>query len=107
MINAQDWLKEKYPNVKNRKTITELNFPRMQIHGHLNLTDFINLKKLVCNGNQLSDFDLSNSKSLIKIWCIKNNLSKLDLSKCENLFMVNCGDNKLSTIILSKSVEHV
>ena len=46
MINAQEYINQKYPIKEDREKITDLNINFKELEGKLDLTDFINLKKL-------------------------------------------------------------
>ena len=66
----------------------------------LNLERFINLRKLNCNDNKLTDLHgLSNCTSLKKLYCNDNKLSNLDgLSNCTSLKKIYCDNNRLSNL---------
>src|ERR1043166_5872575 len=56
-INAQRYINYHYPP-KQRKQITELYISRKDLQGNLDLSDFINLKKIDLSNNKLAS-DLS------------------------------------------------
>jgi hypothetical protein len=45
MVNAQEWLEQKYPKSK-RNTITKLNISEQDLANALDLSNFVNLKNL-------------------------------------------------------------
>jgi len=61
MVNAQEWLDKNYPK-KERKDFTKLEINDKNLEGDLNLSDFVNLKKLDCSSNQLTDLNLNYEK---------------------------------------------
>ncbi|KLL04074.1 MAG: hypothetical protein MRERV_28c026 [Mycoplasmataceae bacterium RV_VA103A] len=112
MVEAQKWLDEKYPSKGGRKKVEEIymNSPRRSIEGHLDLNDFVNLKKLVCSNNNLTSLNNNNLTSLnIKscpdleyLDCGSNSITDLDISGCPNITYLDCRKNKLSELDLSK-----
>jgi hypothetical protein len=92
MTNAQQWLEnqEKYNTKEKRQEIKELNINNQNLEGKLDLSDFVNLERINCSNNLLTDIDLTNFNSeKIKIIDLSNNnLSERDLtcfSKLVNL----------------------
>jgi len=61
---------------KKRENIIFLNINGKNLEGELDLTDFVNLKKLDCSFNQLTN---------------------LNLSKCEKLTHLNCSWNEFTS----------
>jgi Leucine-rich repeat (LRR) protein len=57
------------------KDWTELNISNKKIKGKLDLSDFINLKVLRCERNQLTDLNISNCSHLEELECRGNNFS--------------------------------
>ncbi|RGB29753.1 hypothetical protein C1646_766189 [Rhizophagus diaphanus] len=70
------------------------------LEGHLDLSDFINLKKLDCSNNKLTSLDISKNERLTEINCSQNNLISLDLSNCLNLKSVTANCNRLNELKL-------
>lgn len=63
---------------------------------------FENLKELTCNGNNITELDLSNNKELINLNCYRNtNLSSLNILSCSKLTTLNCYDCNLTELDLS------
>ncbi|CAI2185954.1 15962_t:CDS:2 [Funneliformis geosporum] len=65
--NAQEYIKQKYPNKEERKNITKLNITGKKLRGELDLSDFINLKELCCYDNELTKIKPSDSSDLKEI----------------------------------------
>jgi len=97
--DAQKWLEnqDQY-NIKEKREKTEelsinnwnkkgnvaiLRDNWKELEGHLNLNDFINLKKLDCSNVNLKGLDYSSNK-----------LISLNLTSCEQLEKINCYDNQ-------------
>jgi len=66
---------------EQRKEITWLNISQKNLHGALDLTDFVNLESLDCSENNLTSLNLNNCSGLIKIICTNNQLTNLTLPK--------------------------
>jgi hypothetical protein len=65
------------------------------------LQNFINLKQLFCNNNQINTLNLSSNINLIHINCNNNLLTSLDTSNITNLsFGISCNNNLLSSLNL-------
>jgi len=93
MVNAQEWLDSNYP-LEERKEIKKLCINKKKLQGHLNLFDFVNLKKLNCSENALTSIYLSNNKNMKRIDCSNNLLTDIDFSyqnsrKLEEIMIIN------------------
>ena len=77
MVNAQIWLESqgKYNTKEKREKVTELDISNKNLEGELDLSDFINLKELICNGNKLTLLDISRQTKLESLTISKNNFS--------------------------------
>lgn len=60
--------------------------------------EFVNLKHLICNNNQLSSLNLSVFTNLTKLDCGNNQLTSLDISGLSNLEQVHCKSNLLTSL---------
>lgn len=78
-VIAQRYIDYYYPTQEERKKITKLDIREKKLTGELDLSDFINLKELIC---------------------FRNNLTSLNLSNCSQLEEINCFDNLLTNIAL-------
>jgi len=63
MVNAQEYLDQNYSK-EERKNICVLKINNKNLEGHLDLSDFINLKELDCSENELTSVDLNNNRKL-------------------------------------------
>lgn len=63
MVNAQEYLDQNYPK-EQRNKITNLDIKTKDLEGDLDLSDFINLKKLNCSVNKLKSINLSNNRKI-------------------------------------------
>lgn len=96
-INAQIWLDKEYPT--KRSTETKLTIPRnSELEGKLDLKDFINLEILECNGNKLTDLDVSMCPKLKIFSCGNNQLTSLDLSNNNKLEILICWINEIEKL---------
>ncbi|CAG8807483.1 7428_t:CDS:1, partial [Racocetra fulgida] len=66
MVNAQEWLDEKYPNKEGVKVI---NGYRKELTGKLTIADFPQLEKINVYENQLTQLHLNNCPQLTYLDC--------------------------------------
>ena len=64
---------------------------------------FTPLQGLRCDGNRLTELDVSKNTALTRINCADNQLTTLDLSKNTALTELYCQDNKFTTLDLSNN----
>ncbi|RGB40086.1 hypothetical protein C1646_664136 [Rhizophagus diaphanus] len=98
--NTQKYLDKQYPIIGDRTNLNELKMTDENLEGHLDLSDFINLKKLDCSNNKLTSLNISKNEKLTEIDCSQNNLISLDLSNCSNLKSVTANCNRLNELKL-------
>lgn len=63
------------------------------------------LKELRCSDNSLTSIGMDNNAALLKLDCRNNRLEKLDLSSCTKLKELSCDNNHLCTLNVSKLKE--
>jgi len=61
------------------------------------------LELLACNDNQLTNLDVSKNTKLKKLYCYKNKLTALDISGCNALETLSCYGNQLTVLDTSQS----
>jgi len=71
----------------------------------LDLSDNTGLTDLYCAGNKLTNLNVSNITGLTNLYCYYNSLSELDLSDNTGLTNLYCSDNSLSELDLSDNTE--
>ncbi|CAG8455788.1 26230_t:CDS:10 [Gigaspora margarita] len=87
---------EEYNTKEKREQITELHINKKDLEGSLNLSDFVNLTRLSCFHNKLTELDLTGLTKLEN-----NNLPEQDLSvfgrfsNLEYLYIGNGDKNKI------------
>ncbi|GEM_PF-970598 len=59
------------------------------------IEDFDSLETLICNGNNLTQLDVSNNPNLKTLLCASNQLINLDVSANANLEDLDCSDNQI------------
>jgi len=99
MVNAQQWLDANYPK-ENRSEIKELHingfdgeyhkYEEEKLSGSLDLSDFVNLEKLDCSGNLLTNLDLTKCINMQELDCGTNELTELNLTNCVKLKELKC-----------------
>jgi len=70
----------------------------------LDVSQNVNLTKLVCYINRLSSLDVSQNVNLTELSCTSNQLSSLDVSQNVNLTELYCGTNQLSSLDVRQNV---
>ncbi|PKY47152.1 hypothetical protein RhiirA4_521909, partial [Rhizophagus irregularis] len=98
--NAQKYLKTTYPTKKEREKETMLVISKKNLENHLDLSEFVNLEKLNCSGNDLTSLDISKNKHLTEIDCSQNKIISLDLSNCLYIKSITANCNQLIDIRL-------
>ena len=79
MVKAQEYLDQNYPQ-EERMNVYDLRINDKNLEGHLDLSDFINLKGIGCSVNKLTSIDLTKNKQLEWINCSDNLLTDVDFS---------------------------
>ncbi|MBP7965431.1 MAG: T9SS type A sorting domain-containing protein, partial [Paludibacteraceae bacterium] len=85
----------------NLKTITSLDIADENISNLTGIEDFVALKTLTCNFNNLTSLDLSKNIALTSLDCSINKLSMLNISGCTALISLECSDNEIASVNLS------
>ncbi|EXX73154.1 uncharacterized protein OCT59_006968 [Rhizophagus irregularis] len=98
--NAQKYLKTTYPTKNEREKETMLVISKKNLENHLDLSEFVNLEKLNCSGNDLTSLDISKNKHLTEIDCSQNKIISLDLSNCLYIKSITANCNQLIDIRL-------
>ena len=79
-----------------------VNLKKLECHDNqlsqLDLTHFKNLESLSCNHNQLTELNLKANVALSKLECNDNKIENLDLTNNVNLTYIDCNDNQISSI---------
>jgi DNA repair exonuclease SbcCD ATPase subunit len=125
MVNAQEWLQEKFPNSESKVAVTELtistksvgrvsstsrkkptSFYDIDLAGELELNDFPALTSLIIKQTNLSKVKLVNLPQLARIDCSSSNvfLAVEGLANCSNLTAFS-GNEKVSYSALPENVE--
>nr|CAG8653365.1 2898_t:CDS:2 [Entrophospora candida] len=87
-----------------RINIKDLSIIEKGLEGELDLSDFINLERLFCSKNKLTELEIANCPKLKMIFCYDNNLASLDLSKNTNLTSIYCDNNKLVNLDVNNQI---
>lgn len=66
---------------------------------------FTELQTLSCEGNDLTELDISQNTELTYLNCYNNKLTELDVSKNTELTFLSCVDNQLTELDVSKNTE--
>src|SRR4051812_26473473 len=95
MINAQEYINQKYSTKKEREQVTELDISNKNLEENLDLRDFTNLEKLDCSYNQLTGVSLGDCKKIVALRCSFNQINNLNLNDLTQLERISCNDNRL------------
>ncbi len=66
---------------------------------------FTSLNRLECDGNNLTELDVSNNTELIELRCGSNKISELNVSNCKKLEILVCRDNQISELDTSQNIK--
>ncbi|MDR1321935.1 MAG: YDG domain-containing protein, partial [Gracilibacteraceae bacterium] len=88
--------------------ITSLDVSGRNIASLAGIEHFFMLETLWCDGNQLTDLDVSNNMGLYYLNCGDNQLSTLDVGNNSGLRMLYCANNQLTALDVSNNpLEHL
>ena len=104
-ILQQDYGKDGILTEKELNTLDWLNFDNLGIRSLKGIDYFVSLQHLSCNGNQLSELDLSKNRVLNYISCRNNQLTKLDVSNQILLSSIDCRENQIDEMDVSNNTE--
>ena len=90
-----DAVLDDYVSTSAIDTITSLYIPNKSIQDLTGIEDFIAIRELFCNNNDLVTLNLSNNTELFEVVCSNNNLISLDLRNGNNpaLYAVSSMNN--------------
>jgi gliding motility-associated-like protein len=83
------------------KNIASLNIYGKDVSDITGIEDFISLKYLNCDDNELSKVDISKNTALTELIISSNLLTNLDVSKNINLVKLNCWGNLIENLNVS------
>src|SRR3954451_4957661 len=93
MVNAQEYLNQKYPN---KEETTKINISNQELEGNLILKKIPNLQKMECGNNKnLTKIELSNLSKLNHFHTNNCQLTSLEIHDCPNISYFNVGNNLL------------
>lgn len=84
-------------NPLDNKLLPNVNSKIKSLSG---IEHFPNLKRLDCQGNEITKLDLSKNTEITFLNCSSNKIETLDLSNNVNLFSLSCDNNKLTSLKL-------
>ncbi|AOW09007.1 leucine-rich repeat domain-containing protein [Flavobacterium gilvum] len=84
-------------------TLTVLNISGSNIKDLTGISDFKNLKKLICFNNQLTSLDISQNSQLTIVDCSTNKISILKATENRALVELDCSGNTISRLELFKN----
>lgn len=87
--------------VSEASVIKYLDVRSSNISSLVGINDFINLKALICNSNQLLSLNIDSLSSLIYLDCDGNLLSTLTINTLNSLNHVECSGNQIQSLNLS------
>ena len=87
--------------------VRELNITGNNISSLKGIEYFVNLEKLNCSRNLLSELDVSKNLALTELKCFSNKIESLDVSMLAGLEVFDCHANRLSAIDVTMNPELV
>ncbi len=88
--------------IENTTEINVFHYGYYGINSLQGIKYFVNLKTLVCEGNNLTDLDVSGCTDLQELSCGENQLATLNISGCTALWILDCSYNKLASLNVSE-----
>ena len=89
--------------VNEAKSVKSLEVRNSDIKEMPEIRYFTALTRLYCDGNQLTDLDVSNNTALTELDCKYNQLTTLDISNNTALTYLSCRFNQLTTLDVSNN----
>src|SRR6185312_15681037 len=90
-----------------KEKVEKLDIDFKNLEGDLDLSGFVNLKKLNCCGNKLTSLIISKCFKLESVFCCYNQLVNLDASNCSYLVSLDCDDNLLTNLALPTKISNL
>lgn len=69
------------------------------------IKSFPNLRELRCNGNNITNLDISGMFNLEVVWCFNNKMTDLNVTDCESLQYLHCYENNLTALNISTNIK--
>jgi hypothetical protein len=88
----------------NINTVATLSVVSSNISDLTGIEDFTALIDLYCEGNQLTNLNVSGANALTFLTCNDNQLTSLDVSGATALTFLNCNDNQLTGLDVSNNL---
>jgi Leucine-rich repeat (LRR) protein len=88
----------------NIRTIVSLNVSKSNISNLTGIQDFIALDNLACNGNLLTNLDVSKNLVLNKLDCSSNQLTSINTTQNVLLANFNCSSNQITILNTTTNV---
>ena len=88
----------------NISSLTSLVVTYRNISDLTGIEDFTALNLLYCNGNQLTNLEISNNPLLTTLLCNDNQLTNLDVSSATSLVTFYCNNNQITSIDVSSNI---
>lgn len=101
--NYHDYNHDGLFSMQEAASITELNCMESSLTSLKGIEYFTALLKLNCDGNRLTDLDVSKNGSLTELRCNVNHLTSINISKNPALTVLSCDDNTLSSLDVSSN----
>jgi len=93
-----------YVNTENIKTIENLDVSEKNITDLTGVEDFLDLKDLNLNGNNISSLDVSNNINLLKLNADNNEINSLDIKSSSSLNYLSVIKGKLQSLDISNNI---
>ena len=103
VVDNFDTNSDGYLTKVERDAVTEIYVSGQLMADLTGIEHFTKLELLICEGNQLTELDLSKNTALFYLDCFENQLTKLDLSNNTALRELHCQDNLLTELDVSNN----
>ena len=98
---SQEYGKDKLLTEQEIESVTEMELYYKNIQSLKGIEYFTALTSLGCDGNQLTELDLSKNNKLTILNCSDNQLTSLNVAGCTELIRILCYNNKLTELNVS------
>jgi Leucine-rich repeat (LRR) protein len=82
------------------QNVVTLSISNLNIASVIGIAGFTSLSTLICNGNELTDLDVSANINIKSLLCGVNQLTDLDVRSNSNLEVLDCSSNQIENLDL-------
>ncbi len=107
IVNGFDLNRDKKLSRDELSAVISVNCADKGIGSLKGIEHFTSLEELYCQGNKLTELDVSSNTALVRLTCSRNKLKSIDLSNNTKLQQLNINSNILTALDLKNNTELV